>query len=160
MRILLVSDTHGNQPALLKAHASAGLVDIIIHLGDGEADGELLSAVADCPVLQIAGNCDLGSNAPRELVCEWNRVRFLLCHGDRYGVKAGFSRLIERGAEAGVEVILYGHTHLALTEEHDGIRLINPGTMNRQAPFHSYAVLELGENGDFQAVIHPLPTDD
>lgn len=155
MRILVVSDTHGNQSAVLRAYDAAGAIDTILHLGDGEAEGDLLAAVAACPVLQIAGNCDLGSAAPRELLCEWEQFRFLLCHGDRYGVKAGLAHLLKRGAETGADAILYGHTHLAQVIEQNGIWLINPGTMNRQAPFHSYAVLEINASG-LQATIYPL----
>lgn len=155
MRIFLISDTHGNQSAVLKAYAAVGKVDTIIHLGDGEADSSLLSAIADCPVLQIAGNCDAGSRAPRELICEWENIRLLLCHGDRYGVKAGFSRLIERGHETGVDAVLYGHTHLARIEQHDGLWLINPGTMNHQATFHSFILLEITDSS-LQATIQPV----
>jgi uncharacterized protein len=156
MRILLISDTHGNQTAVLKTVEAASRIDAIIHLGDGEAEGSLLSAVVTCPVLQVAGNCDAGSKAPREMIGEWENIRLLLCHGDQYGVKAGFLRLIERGQETGVDAILYGHTHLARIEQHDGLWLINPGTMNQQAPFRSYILLELSGNA-IQATIYPCP---
>ena len=155
MRILLISDTHGNQTAVVKAYQAAGNVDTVIHLGDGAADGALLATIASCPVVQVAGNCDPGSTAPRELVCEWHNSRLLLCHGDRYGVKTGLSRLIERGLENGVDAVLYGHTHLAQVEQRDGLWLINPGTLIQSAPFHSYAVLEINSDG-LQAMIHPL----
>jgi len=156
MRILVISDTHGNHSTVLKTFETAGNVDTVIHLGDGEADGALLSTIATCPVIQIAGNCDLGSTAPRELICEWNNLRLLLCHGDRYGVKSGFSRLIEQGHKTGVNAVLYGHTHLARMEQHDGLWLINPGTMNQQATFHSFALLEITDNG-LQVNIHSCP---
>ncbi len=155
MRILIVSDTHGNQSALFMVREVAGPVDAIIHLGDGEVDAALLSAVEEIPLLRIAGNCDLGSSAPRELVCEWKGVRLLLCHGDRYGVKTGLSRLIERGIAAGVDGVLYGHTHQALAEQHDGLWLINPGTLTYPAPVHSYAILNITVTG-LEVTIHSL----
>jgi putative phosphoesterase len=155
MRILVISDTHGNQAALFRAHEAAGRIDAVIHLGDGEADAALLSTIENIPVLRIAGNCDLGSTAPRELVCEWNSVRLLLCHGDRYGVKAGLTRLIQRGHATEADAVLYGHTHNARVEESGGLWLINPGTMTYPAPVHSYAILELTTDG-LKATIHPL----
>lgn len=155
MRILVISDTHGNQAALFRAFEAAGRIDSIIHLGDGEADAALLSAVETIPVLRIAGNCDAGSTAPRELICEWNNVRLLLCHGDRYGVKTGLTRLIQRGHAAEADAVLYGHTHSAQIDENEGLWLINPGTMTYPAPLHSYAILELTPEG-LKAVIHPL----
>lgn len=156
MRIFLVSDTHGNQPALLKAHEAAGSCDAVIHLGDGEQDTLLLKVVDDqTQLFQVAGNCDLGSTVPRELICSFGKVRLLLCHGDRYGVKTGLSSLIERGHAAAVDVALYGHTHLAQSVELEGLLLVNPGTLAAPAPFKSYAILELTESG-ISATIHPL----
>ena len=157
MRMLLVSDTHGNQTALLKAHEAAGSCDAVIHLGDGAQDTQLLEAVDDqIQLFQVAGNCDLGSTAPRELICTFGKVRLLLCHGDRYGVKTGLSRLIERGHAAEVTAVLYGHTHLAQSVEQDGLLLVNPGTLAAPVPFKSYAILEIAEDG-IRATIHPLP---
>lgn len=156
MRILLVSDTHGNQTDLLKAHEAASHCDAVIHLGDGEQDALLLEAIDDqIQLFQVAGNCDLGSTVPRELICSFGKVRLLLCHGDRYGVKSGLSRLIERGHAAKVAAVLYGHTHLAQSIEEDGLLLVNPGTLAVPAPFKSYAILELTESG-ISATIHPL----
>ena len=156
MRILLVSDTHGNQTALLKAHEAADSCEAVIHLGDGEQDTLLLEAVDNqIQLIQLAGNCDLGSTMPRELVCEFGKVRLLLCHGDRYGVKTGLSRLIERGHAAAVDVVLYGHTHLAQSVELEGLLLVNPGTLAAPATFQSYAILEITETG-VNATIHPL----
>lgn len=155
MRILVVSDTHGNQTALLKAHQAAGHLDAVIHLGDGEADAAILAEIESYPVLRVSGNCDSGSTAPRELVCTWQGIRLLLCHGDSYGVKNGLARLIQRGKEIGVDAVLYGHTHSAQTEDHDGLMLINPGTMSYPALFHSYAILEITSDG-IQAEIMAL----
>ncbi len=155
MRFLVISDTHGNQAAIFKAYQAAGKIDAVLHLGDGETDVALLAEVENCPVLRVAGNCDLGSKAPSELIAEWRGVRILLCHGDRYGVKAGLSQLIGHGLEAGVQAVLYGHTHLAMAEERDGLMLLNPGTMTNQATFHSFAILEISVDG-LHAKIHPL----
>jgi putative phosphoesterase len=153
MRILVISDTHGNQTALLKAHQAAGHLDAVIHLGDGEADAAVLAEIENHPVLRVAGNCDIGSTAPRELIGSWKGIRLLLCHGDRYGVKNGLARLVQRGKEIGVDGVLYGHTHLAMAEEVEGLMLINPGTMTYPAPFHSYAILEITADGLHAAII-------
>ena len=155
MRILVVSDTHGNQTALLKAHQAAGHLDAVIHLGDGEADTAILAEIESHPVLRVSGNCDSGSTAPRELVCTWQGTRLLLCHGDRYGVKNGLARLVQYGKEINADAVLYGHTHIAMTEEHEGLILVNPGTMTYPAPFHSFAILEITSDG-IQAEIMAL----
>lgn len=156
MRILIVSDTHGNDTGIVLALQALQPVDLVVHCGDGEADISLLESIDNIATVRVAGNCDVGSGAPRELLCEWKGVKVLICHGDRYGVKAGFAKLEARGLEAGVHAILYGHTHLAMVEERSGMLLVNPGTLFSQASFKSCAILEIGENS-LQATVHPLP---
>ncbi len=156
MRILVVSDSHGNHTNLFKAREQAGQIDAVIHLGDGEDDAAMLAAAEDIPVLQVAGNCDFGSRSPRERLETLADTSLLLCHGDRYGVKLGLSHLIERARSCDVAVVLYGHTHQAMVEQCDGIWLINPGTLWGRAPFLSYVLLELNP-GNVSAAIHKLP---
>lgn len=156
MRILVVSDSHGNYRNLFKARELAGQIDTIIHLGDGEGDAAMLAAAEDIPVLQVAGNCDFGAGSPRELLETLAGRRLLICHGDRYGVKLGLTQLLDRAKSCSAAAVLYGHTHQAQVEQHDGIWLINPGTLWGRAPFLSYALLELGPDS-VSAVIHKLP---
>lgn len=155
MRILVVSDTHGNEGMLFRAHQLAGPVDAIIHTGDGELDALLLEETLGGTVLRVAGNCDHGSSAPRELLITLADRRLYITHGDRYLVKSGLEQLVEHGKTAGAEVILFGHTHQALTEQRDGILLLNPGTLWGRAPFLSYGILEIGPR-QITASIHQL----
>lgn len=157
MRILVVSDTHGNEAGILQAVELFKPLDLLVHCGDGEADCGLLELVEDIPVVRVAGNCDIGSSAPRELLRIWHGVRVLLCHGDRYGVKTGLAGIEARGRETEAGIILFGHTHRAMAEQRAGMLLINPGTLFSQAPFHSCALLELTDAAGPQVTIHPLP---
>lgn len=157
MRILVVSDSHGNETRLLQAHEIFKPVDLLIHCGDGEADAISVERTEEAAVLRVAGNCDLGSSAPRELVHLLQGNKLLICHGDRYHVKAGLEKIISRGKELGVDAILFGHTHLALVENCCGIMLVNPGTLFSQASLHSCALLEITDDGSLLATIQPLP---
>lgn len=156
MRLLLVSDSHGNHANLFKAHALAGPVDAVIHLGDGEPDADLLAAAENTTIIRVAGNCDIGSTAPRELICSFEGVRLLICHGDQYGVKSGLRHLMRRAAAEGVDAALFGHTHQALIEQQNNIWLINPGTLWGRAPFLSYALLDITPDG-IKASLQILP---
>ncbi len=155
MRLLVVSDSHGNDGTLFKAHGLAGSVEAVIHTGDGEQDAQLLALTMGVTVLRVAGNCDHGSTAPRELLVTLAGRQVLITHGDRYGVKAGLEPLIAHGRELGAELILFGHTHQALTEQRHGIHLLNPGTLWGRAPFLSYAILDLTPDG-ILTTIHRL----
>lgn len=147
MKVLVISDTHGNANRAFAAHTLAGPVDAVIHLGDGSADADLLREVLDVPVVNVAGNCDPGSNAPREVVWECEGKRILLTHGDAYQVKSGLARLRQRAGEVGADAVLFGHTHQGLFEDHAGVLLVNPGTLSNGSRHRSYAVLAVTPGG-------------
>ena len=143
MNVLVISDTHGCSTRAFNAYSLAGPVDAIIHLGDGAADADLLREALDVPVINVAGNCDPGSTAPRERVWVCEGMRILLTHGDAYQVKSGLARLRQRAEEVGVDAVLFGHTHQGLLEDHAGLLLVNPGTLSNAGQHRSYAVLNI-----------------
>lgn len=147
MRILILSDTHGNFPLAVEACHLAEPFDLLIHLGDGNDDVTLLrkSGIGEC--INVSGNCDLGSAAPRELVWEGVGKKILLTHGDIYGVKRSLRNLLARSKELGVDITLYGHTHLPLAETIEGILFVNPGALAKTQHDHSCALLEIMPDG-------------
>ena len=147
MRVLVISDTHGNFNHAFKAHTNSEPVDVIIHLGDGSADADLLRKALDVPVINVAGNCDPGSNAPRELLWECEGRRFLLTHGDAYQVKSGLARLRQRAHKIRVDAVLFGHTHQSVLEIDAGLLLLNPGSLSNYGHNRSYAVLNIMPEG-------------
>jgi putative phosphoesterase len=143
MKALIISDTHGNTDRAFAAHTISEPVDIVIHLGDGSADADLLREALDIPVISVAGNCDPGSNAPREYIWECEGKRILLTHGDAYQVKSGLAKLRQRAEEIGADAVLFGHTHQGIFENHAGLLLINPGALSNAGHHRSYAVLTI-----------------
>jgi len=85
MRILVISDTHGNYPLAFKACNLAEPFDALIHLGDGGVDAALLEDALGIKVIHVTGNCDCGSASPRELLWEYEGKKLLLVPGDAYG---------------------------------------------------------------------------
>jgi putative phosphoesterase len=147
MKVLVISDTHGSWTRALAAHTRTEPVDAIIHLGDGSADVDLLRQTLDVRIINVAGNCDPGSSAPRELVWECEGKRILLTHGDAYQVKSGLAKLRQRALEIGADAALFGHTHRALLENISGLLLINPGNLANHGHHRSYAVLDISPEG-------------
>ena len=147
MKFLVMSDTHGNYPLALRAEELAGDIDAIIHLGDGVNDAILLSQALDIEVIMVAGNCDLGVAAPREMLWECEGYRILLVHGDRYGVKYNLERLKLRSLEVKADIVLYGHTHIASITKTSDILFINPGTLIKSNQYKSFAILALDIDG-------------
>jgi putative phosphoesterase len=147
MRILVISDTHGNFPLAFKACEMAETFDILIHLGDGGDDAELLEDALEVPVIHIAGNCDLGSDSPRELLWECEGKKLLLVHGDAYGVKNGLERLEHRAREVGADAVLFGHTHRATITTMSGLLAVNPGTLILPSQHKTFATLDITLQG-------------
>jgi putative phosphoesterase len=116
---------------------------VLIHLGDGGDDAELLAHALDVTVIHVAGNCDTGSASPRELVWECEGKRLLLVHGDAYRVKSGLTRLERRAIEAEADAVLFGHTHCAMISTLAGKLFVNPGTLIHPSQITTCAILEI-----------------
>lgn len=155
MRILVVSDTHGNLPLSLKACEMAEPFTMVVHLGDGAEDAALIESACDVKVLHVAGNCDMGSASPRELLWDIEGKKLLLVHGDAYGVKNGLFRLEKRALEAGVDAVLFGHTHRATVTSLSGILAVNPGSLMRGSLHPTFATLEISPQG-ITAQLHDI----
>lgn len=140
MKILVVSDTHGNYLAPLEIFRETG-ADMLIHLGDEIDDAHTLELILDRPVIKVPGNCDPGAKEPRELLETFADKRLFITHGDRYRVKNGLYRLVEKAKALKAAVVLFGHTHSPLIQKQDGVLLINPGTLMTGSDLRSYALL-------------------
>jgi len=155
MRILVISDTHGNARLAERALELSEPVECIIHLGDGAGDTEMLTTATEVQLIQVAGNCDYGSNAPRELLWHCEGKNILLAHGDAYGVKSGLGRLMQRANEVKADAVLYGHSHHPLIVTHSGIVFVNPGTLIRTARHKTYALVSVTTEG-ITAQLHDI----
>jgi hypothetical protein len=156
MKVLVLSDTHGNFTPALQAHSLSEPVDSIIHLGDGIEDANLLRSLMHLDVITVSGNCDHDSTVPREIVWECEGKRILLVHGDAYGVKGGLERLKQRAAEVRADIVLFGHSHRATCITTSGILFLNPGTLMQTSASKTFATLEISE--DFiKARLHDIP---
>lgn len=127
-KIVILSDTHGNFSAIDKILPILKESDLVLHLGDYERDILAYKKELGSKIYSVKGNCDGGSD---ECVFTVENVKIMMAHGDKYGVKSSLSNLLYRAKELGVQAVFYGHTHIASVEEFDGIKLINPGCMNR-----------------------------
>ncbi|MBR6678280.1 MAG: metallophosphoesterase [Oscillospiraceae bacterium] len=145
MRILILSDSHGNVKNM-KLAAERTKPDQIIHLGDHFRDGEALKeAFPLLPVAQVIGNCDLYDFSAREgkdqLLLTLDGHRTLLTHGHRYHVKSSLLSLSYAAREVEAELCLFGHTHIPHLQQLDGLTLLNPGSIGNG----DFAVAETGD---------------
>lgn len=127
MKILVLSDSHGVMEYMQWA-VEREKPDEIIHLGDHIDDAERLAEQYwSIPVLRVPGNCDRRYDVPEKAVRDIGGVRIFFTHGHRYQVKLTQQRLEYAAMEAGAQVALFGHTHIAKCSQYNGIWLMNPG---------------------------------
>lgn len=147
MRILVLSDSHGNTGAILKALADQPAASTIIHLGDGERDFlDLAGPLSGRQVFQVSGNCDFGALEPWERIEIFQGVPFFLCHGHKYHVKTGLDYLFMETCKRKCKIALFGHTHLALTDYRNGVYLMNPGSVGKGTQ-PSYGIVDITPQG-------------
>lgn len=161
MRVLVTSDTHvgavrrPSLPAALIEHAEAA--DAILHGGDLTDPEILLELQAYAPVSAIRGNCDpLVPGLPERRIVELGGVLIGMVHDP--GAETGRRRRL-RSWFPQCRVVVFGHTHLPVCEDEEGLLLLNPGspTERRRAPFRSLALLDIDADGNVAAELVPLP---
>lgn len=146
MRVLVVSDTHGNADYLRRALLAQPKAEVVIHLGDGEKEVALLKpSFPEKMFLQVRGNCDWGSELPTVGEFTWEGVKLFFTHGHIYSVKSGLYTAVCAAREAKAQVLLYGHTHNAYQDYDDGLHIFNPGALSYLYP--SYGTLDIGDFG-------------
>lgn len=142
MKILVVSDTHGDTRTLNSLLKIQTNVEVVIFLGDGYEEFEDVKRFyPDKMFIGVKGNNDWGSSLPYddEIVIEGKKL--FMTHGHRYGVKGGLSRLIAECRRRKANIVLFGHTHIPYTSYEDGIYVINPGSLRGFTG--TYGVIEI-----------------
>ena len=153
MKVLIVSDTHGNIELLNSVVQRYRLtVDIVIHLGDHLVDfNEVMRDYPMMASLGVLGNCDFAwmyTGAKFEGCVTVENRRIFYTHGHKYNVKYGLDYIISNAKMNKCDIVLFGHTHVGVCEERNGVLVINPGSLAfpRDNTNGSYALLTI--NGD------------
>jgi len=148
MKIGVISDTHGRLALAQKAIKTMGQIDMLVHLGDYCRDAIYLSEELQREIITVKGNCDFSSNVPLEQIVEVEGLKIYVTHGHREGVKWGYEGIIDRAKNAGVDVALFGHTHISEIFTNSDILFVNPGSIGepRYGNKPSYAIIDI-KNG-------------
>lgn len=150
MKILVISDTHGDIEKAERVIKESKGINLIIHLGDYFRDARKLSDIfPGIPIEYIYGNSDfMIEDVPAEKMLEYKGKKIFITHGHRYSVKWDYDKLDKKAAELNVDILLFGHTHVADLVEKENYYLLNPGSISdpRDDSNESYAIIELDEN--------------
>ena len=147
MRIAVAGDSHGKIERVARSIQKAK-PDYLFFTGDHYSDGKKLARWLDVDWVGVMGNCDYGQKGEQERQVTLAGRTFYLIHGHQYGVKRNLNSLFYRGQELGVDLVLFGHTHVPLCEKITETWFINPGSASypRFGGNGSYALIDLDEN--------------
>lgn len=146
MKILVLSDSHGNIENMVRA-VEQEQPGMLIHLGDCWRDGQRLAErYPNILMEQVPGNCDFRSHEAMEKLLFIENYRVLICHGHTYGVKQSLLSAGLAAEEQNADLFLFGHTHKPLVDYHGRALFLNPGTIGGYSR-PTYGVVMAGVNG-------------
>lgn len=125
MTIGVISDTHG----LLRPEAIEALrgSQLILHAGDLGTEEVLRALECIAPVVAVRGNVD---EAPwAEQLHVYERAE---CAGKSLYILHSLAELYINPKAAGMDAVVYGHSHQPLIEWRDGVLFFNPGSAGRR----------------------------
>ncbi len=161
MRILIISDTHGDFECFERVLDKAGNTDLIIHAGDylyhgprncipeGYAPGKLAETFRKkkSSIYGVRGNCDsdvdlmvMGfSELPRQLEIALAHRDMLVHHGD----------LAIQYSPRDYDLVISGHTHIASISRQEKTIFLNPGSpsLPKDSTKGTFAIWETHPSG-------------
>lgn len=141
-RIGVISDTHG----LLREQVADELrdCDLIFHAGDVGDPSVLDELRRIAEVVAVRGNVDRGPWA-----ADLPQTEYVAVEGRQLCLVHDIETLDLDPAAAGIDVVVYGHSHKPAVDWKDGVLYLNPGSVGPRR-FHlpvSMAFLHVGPEG-------------
>lgn len=131
MKILVLSDSHGDLKTLKKAADKYSRnADIIVHCGDGtKGDVEFLKEnYKNSMIIAVKGNCDFGSSLNNYEKINIEGKNILITHSHLQNTKFTLVNLSYKALEENCDMVFFGHTHIPTDQTFGDVRLINPGS--------------------------------
>lgn len=138
MKIVVISDTHGDLSALRRVAMVENNADVYLHAGDVEASRDDIS-----PFAAVKGNCD---GAFPEFPFRYEtETPFGKLHMEHYPIYG--SAMIESLKQDGVRIFIHGHTHEKEAEQVNGVWVFCPGSLTfpHDSDDGTYLVLDISE---------------
>ncbi|WP_298749117.1 metallophosphoesterase [uncultured Serinicoccus sp.] len=160
LRLLLLADTHLPKrakalPAQVWEQVAAA--DVVVHAGDWVTP-DLLDELEQRAARLVAV---WGNNDGPELRRRLPEVARVELEGMRWGVvhETGAKQRREermRASYPDLDVLVFGHSHIPWDTEHEGLRLLNPGspTDRRRQPYCTYLTCTVAEGALSEVELH------
>lgn len=134
MKILIISDTHGNNRVIEELVKKYPNMDKYLHAGDIEGDDQSIA-----PFDAVKGNCDHFSSLPPQRIIP-TPMGYLCMRHEPY-LPASIKK------EYDVKIFVHGHTHRRRFVREGNVYIINPGAISfsRDGFDLSYAIVTITE---------------
>ena len=147
VRIVLVSDNHGDRKSLQYLKETYADYDCFIHLGDSDMRTDEMEGF-----LCVRGNHDLlyDDSIPDYRVLEFNGQRIYVCHGHKdFFSYYHYKPMVAHAKAHNCSTVFFGHVHTYHDTILDGVRLLNPGSVfhNRDGTSPTYMLIRVTEKG-------------
>ncbi|MDP4153212.1 MAG: YfcE family phosphodiesterase [Bacillota bacterium] len=149
IKVIVFSDSHGRTDEMCRVLEREREAAMFIHLGDCTRDAQFVSSMfPTLPARIVSGNNDYNSTDPQEIVFDLCGKKIMLAHGHQYGVKLSCNKIAAKAKSLRVDLVLFGHTHMAYYNYADGIQLLNPGSVSGAYVLRrTYASVDISESG-------------
>lgn len=142
MRIIVASDSHGNNEILDLIRSHHPEADLFLHCGD----------ICDDPLYYpdwviVQGNNDYWRDLPERRIFKVGEHRLLAEHSHHCSYYHREKSLVKIAEINACDIVCFGHTHHSYFSYKDGVYLLNPGstTFPRDGNPPSYAILDINE---------------
>lgn len=135
--------------------------DHVIHTGDFDSKGALADMQDLAPELTaVHGNMDPQISLPSVATVERGGVEFVVTHGTARSQRAWKQRVKEAVSEHATSdsvVGVAGHTHEVTDIDHEGLRILNPGSVTGASPADRATMMTVSvEDGALDVTVHEL----
>ena len=147
MKLAILSDTHGLLRPEVVEHLQTA--DAILHGGDINKQAIVDELRQYAPLYIVRGNNDWGwaEDIPHDLTVTLDGVTFCMVH-NRKELPLNL---------AGVDVVVFGHSHKYVEEEKEGILWLNPGSCGPRR-FHQEITMMMAELTDGKIHVEKITT--
>lgn len=158
MLVAVISDSHNNIKSIEAVKEYISKAEVLLFLGDGEEDLKSITENFKGKVYAVKGNCDVSNKNPQEMIIEIMGKKIFMCHGHRYNVKYEYNSIYYKGREIEADIVLFGHSHLAMIEEDENMIIMNPGSISHGygAISKTIGYIEIVENKPIRSYIKEL----
>jgi putative phosphoesterase len=130
MRIFVISDTHGRIDKAVEIYNKLQDIDLIVHLGDHWNDAKRMKDMLNVPLIGLKGNMDGSFTRDGYHILETDFGKIFLAHGHMESVKQGYENIMYKAESLKCRAAFFGHTHIPLFAEVNGLYLLNPGSLS------------------------------